>query len=413
MKKLFLLCFLFAAPLSAGVPNRITYQGRLIKSGISSAGNHNFTVCFVSGGSSVCNAQQSATLPATGDFTLLIDIPPGVDFFNNSYQLQLTVDGTTLTPPDTFTSVPYALVAATATSVSDASITTSKIADGAVTSAKLPDGVVTDAKISPAAGITPSKISLSGTATLADWRNPADQTKIAPSAVAGTAIVSSATATQQIEPAVDVPPLLVKGSPNGAGSTSMFEIWGNQLSPILGFNVKGNGSAYFAGPVGIGTSQTAATLTLYGKNDGAGDDVQIHGSAATTTQYGVINVNDANGYIRLGYFNGSTMKNIVLDGSVGIGTTNPSQKLDVSGNANIGGDATITGNANISGTIRGATWGFGGMYSLNDCNYSPPQSQPNPLTGGFSCPAGFTTFPGGRWLGPEAPCGVSFYFCVK
>ena len=347
--RILLIIMVFAAPAAAAVPNRITYQGRLMKSGITAAGPHLFTVCFVSGGASVCNAQQSLTLPSSGDFTLAIDIPAGVDFFNNSYQLQLTVDGTALSPPDSFTAVPYALIASTATTVPDAAITTAKIADGSVATGKLSEGAVTDAKISPTAEIAPSKIALSGTATLADWRNSADQTKIAPSAVTGKAIVSSATATQVIQPALDVSPLLLKGSPNGTGSTSMLEIWGNQLSPILEFDIKGNGNSYFAGPVGIGTSQIAAPLTVYGKDDGTGDDIQIHGSAASTTQYAVLNVNDSNNYVRLGYFNGSAMKNIVLDGSVGIGTTTPAEKLDVNGNADISGNLNVTGYLNFSG----------------------------------------------------------------
>jgi len=44
MKKTFLLFLLFAAPLAAAVavPNKITYQGRLMKSGLTAAGPHIF-----------------------------------------------------------------------------------------------------------------------------------------------------------------------------------------------------------------------------------------------------------------------------------------------------------------------------------------------------------------------------------
>jgi hypothetical protein len=111
------IAILLAAPAAAAVPNRITYQGRLMKSGLSSVGDHRFIACFVGSGGPICNPQQTLTLPITGDFTLTVEVPAGVDFFNNSYQLRLTVDGTDLSPNDDFTAVPYALVAASATSV--------------------------------------------------------------------------------------------------------------------------------------------------------------------------------------------------------------------------------------------------------------------------------------------------------
>ncbi len=62
-------------------------------------------------------------------------------------------------------------------------------------------------------------------------------------------------------------------------------------------------------------------------------------------------------------------------GNVGVGTTTPTEKLD------------IEGNIKISGTIRGASYGFGGMYAIND--YSNCYSV-NPFTGDCSCPSGFT-----------------------
>ncbi len=91
---------------------------------------------------------------------------------------------------------------------------------------------------------------------------------------------------------------------------------------------------------------------------------------------------------------GATNGLIVQFGNVGIGTTNPSQRLE------------INGNVQISGTIRGASYGFGGMYTiLGDqvsCGY------PNPITGGCSCPSGFTTSPPNYTVAT-----LVTYFCYK
>ena len=88
------------------------------------------------------------------------------------------------------------------------------------------------------------------------------------------------------------------------------------------------------------------------------------------------------------------------NGNVGIHTTpSPTQALDVSGNAN------------ISGMIRGATFGFGGMYSTSDVGSSNVNN--NPLTGGKSCPAGFTPYHAMRFRTAEPEAGADLYICIK
>lgn len=49
----------------------------------------------------------------------------------------------------------------------------------------------------------------------------------------------------------------------------------------------------------------------------------------------------------------------------------------------------VNGNANVSGTIRGATYGFGGMYQCDKRGCGAGYDSVNPLTGGYSCPSGF------------------------
>lgn len=127
---------------------------------------------------------------------------------------------------------------------------------------------------------------------------------------------------------------------------------------------------------------------------------------------------------------GATNGLIVQSGKVGIGTASPSQELSVDGiiqsmsggikfpdgtvqTTAAGGagaetdptvkswaktdNPTIPGNMQVDGTIRGATYGFGGMYSLpfdEPCGgtFGPPQvgqTGVNPFTGNCSCPSGF------------------------
>lgn len=106
----------FCAAAFAAVPNRITYQGRLMKSGLTAAGKHDFQVCFVPA-TNGCVTFLQVPVPASGDFTLIVNVPATVDFSTNTYTLQLSVDNQPLSPNDDFTAVPYALVAAKAMSV--------------------------------------------------------------------------------------------------------------------------------------------------------------------------------------------------------------------------------------------------------------------------------------------------------
>jgi hypothetical protein len=61
--------------------------------------------------------------------------------------------------------------------------------------------------------------------------------------------------------------------------------------------------------------------------------------------------------------------------------------------------------------IRGASWGFGGAYSRDDCGSTNTFN--NPLTGSLSCPPGFTAYQVGRYRGAESGCGNNLFICIK
>lgn len=95
-----------------------------------------------------------------------------------------------------------------------------------------------------------------------------------------------------------------------------------------------------AGNVGIGTTTPAVKMDIYG-ND-FGNTVRIHGTGASSNNFAFLEHDynsGTNSYTRIGCWGGTSPCNTVVDiGNVGIGTTIPSQKLDVNGNIRITGN---------------------------------------------------------------------------
>ncbi len=106
------------------------------------------------------------------------------------------------------------------------------------------------------------------------------------------------------------------------------------------------------GNVGIGTSTPLAPVhvqgvgqynhSMYISKDNSGSKIYI----------GVNNAND--GYIGAYDYVGSVYKNLLLSpngGNVGIGTTTPTEKLEVAGNAKVNGNLNVSGNITSSNPI--------------------------------------------------------------
>jgi hypothetical protein len=115
----------------------------------------------------------------------------------------------------------------------------------------------------------------------------------------------------------------------------------------------------------------------------------------------------------------------ITSSAVGINNPSPTKALDVVGDTNISGkvginktDPTkaldVVGDANITGTIRGASYGFGGMYFIVPSHMD--RSIKNPITNDYTCPAGFTAY---NFLNTrdvdynEIGHGGNVYFCMK
>ncbi len=121
-----------------------------------------------------------------------------------------------------------------------------------------------------------------------------------------------------------------------------------------------NGNSYFnGGNVGIDTTSPQATLSI-GDNIGAFNGLSIGGSAnrdiriGQGTSYNLVigwkyNSTATSAYSIIENYNGNNP--LILQGSggnVGIGTTSPSYKLDVAGNANISSSLHVTGSVGIA-----------------------------------------------------------------
>ena len=117
-----------------------------------------------------------------------------------------------------------------------------------------------------------------------------------------------------------------------------------------------------------------------------------------------INVSD-NPQVKIGAFGiGGVLRgysDAIFDGKVGIGTDNPTQKLDVVGPIKSSSGGIVFPDNTLQ---TSASYSFGGIYVME--NPGPSCRRINPFTGGCSCPSGFS--PDFASDGP-----IHSYFCYK
>ena len=130
------------------------------------------------------------------------------------------------------------------------------------------------------------------------------------------------------------------------------------------------------GKVGIGTSNPGEKLQVVGGNIAVDNLTGIGWGNRNAQLIGT----DASGASYLRFDTGGTEKmRLINNGNVGIGTANPTKKLDVSGDVNLTGDLYTSGIKSLM---------FGGIYYSDTGSGSCLSA--NPATGSCSCPAGFT-----------------------
>ncbi|HRY30420.1 MAG TPA: tail fiber protein [Elusimicrobiota bacterium] len=337
-----LLSLVLAVDPVRAVPNRITYQGRLSKSGVAVSGPHIFVVRLLSssGGPLWSSGNIPATLPATGDFSFTLE-PIGVDWPNDDPRMEITVDGEKMSPTEGFSATPYAFVA-------------QQVVDGSVSAQKLTAGAVTNEKVAANAAIDPSKIALSGAVTLADWRSGANPAKIdanviqgtvpvSSNQIDGTALVAHSTFTQVVEPTYPVKPLIIK--PQSSTNVDILELQKENGGTAM--LVKNTGDVEIAGRVSDATGflMPVGSIVAYAGNAAPAGWRLCDGAAVSRTTYATLFTAIGTSY---GGGDGSTTFNLPdLRGRVAVGRDN------------MGGTTAnrVTAASGMAGTTLGAAGG--------------------------------------------------------
>ncbi len=162
---------------------------------------------------------------------------------------------------------------------------------------------------------------------------------------------------------------------NGYGTRGNIKMF-DQGVQTVNFDAQGSLPSYIKTQTfGIGTSSPNYPLHVHGT--GAYSYAQFTTSttgtaAADGLHIGVNNNDDALFQIAGAndmHFkaNGNEYLTIKSDGKVGVGTTSPSEKLEVDGNANIIGDLNVDGDFEAAGYVyaNGDVWGTDGYFSNN------------------------------------------------
>lgn len=140
MKQYIWLTLFFLSGLAySTTPSKISYQGMLKEKGIlvNSTKTMEFAIYdALTGGNVKWTSGNVSVDVSQGVFRYVLE-PTGFDWQSGPYYLQVTVEGTALTPREEILSSAYAIQSKT---VDDGSITTSKIANGAVDSTKIKTG---------------------------------------------------------------------------------------------------------------------------------------------------------------------------------------------------------------------------------------------------------------------------------
>ncbi|MDD5720891.1 MAG: hypothetical protein PHT16_00360 [Candidatus Pacebacteria bacterium] len=162
---------------------------------------------------------------------------------------------------------------------------------------------------------------------------------------------------------------------------------------IKGLTTSGGAAAYGLivenGNVGIGTTSPTQKLDILGVTYWG--DVSGKGFLGYNGNNAVVGAGGAVGGSLVLKANGKETV-YISNGNVGIGTPNPTQKLDLGTTGNItANDYWINSVGKWASQLNGGALSFGGIYTMTGPSSSAACALTNPATGACSCPNGYTS----------------------
>ena len=343
--------------LMAAVPKVLNYQGKLLDSdgvGVNATLNMTFKLYTTeTGGTAIWmeeHNEANAVPVSKGLFSVelgsIVPFPPTVDF-STPYWLEIVVNGETMGPREKLTSAPYSIrseyseytekAIQSVHTPEDTTARTGRLVFRAGEGATLSDGGDSITIIVGGASTTPNIFDV-----LDAGNNAGGQT-----------ITNIGTPT-------DASDVATKGyvDANFAGSSGNNNYIQNQDTTDQSASLRISGSGLFGGNVGIGTESPTEKLNVIGdillgdgtwaeRNISLNDDnwgISVIDSSGTS-DYLRLKFHDADGSAKQFQIYGTSDSTALLvvdaEGNVGIGTTSPSEKLDVEGDLRVTRDLKV------------------------------------------------------------------------
>lgn len=301
----------YANNLASNVPKTLNIQGKLTNSTGNVNGSHNFTFrlfTVYTGGSNVWEENQTLTVN-DGVYDAILGTTTSLDGidFDGQYFLELAVNNETMSPRINLTSTPYTERARRADSLE---------CTDCINESHITNGTIVDADISSSAAIAASKISgtalTNSTSFTGEVTGNFDSIVLSDSALDDVYIELTDTFAGDVGGTYGATTI----SANTIGTTEIVDDSIN-ASDLNATNAPGDNQVltYDSGTGGF---------TWEADQTGSGDGTAGWTNTSTTTQTGLnVNITNSTG--------ASKMFVNVTSGYVGIGTTDPSSELQVSG----------------------------------------------------------------------------------
>ena len=154
--------------------------------------------------------------------------------------MRVIVGGETLTPDQSFSATPYALVARNVENLDTSKVKLAGDDGGSLLSSW--QSPMNKSKINADVIVgTITTTTNHGKEHALDGKDQIPVGTLNPSQIKDTALVLTSSFTQTIEPTQPVVPLVVKGQRNTGPTLNMFEVWDNAAVPTKRFHIQGTG----------------------------------------------------------------------------------------------------------------------------------------------------------------------------